>query len=66
MGGMREVILSSTVLQTIRKVILILCLRIVLELSEDFSFDLFVLIYFYLLVSSDYCLYLSHFQIWEV
>lgn len=54
MGGMREVILSSTVLQTIRKIILILCLRIVLELPEDFYFVL------------PYNLYLPHFQIWEV
>lgn len=37
MGGMKEVILSSTILLTIRMIILILCLRIVLELPEDFS-----------------------------
>lgn len=54
MGGMREVILSRTVLQTTRKVILIMCLRIILEFPEDFSFD-FV-----------YYLYLPSFQIWEV
>lgn len=54
MDGMREVILSSTVLQTIRKIIVILCLRIVLVLPDDFSFVLL------------YDLYLTHFQIWEV
>lgn len=54
MGGMREVILPSTELQTIRKMILIPCLRTVLELPEDFSFVLL------------YSLYLPHFQIWEI
>lgn len=55
---MRELILLSTVLQTVRKMILNLCLSIVLVLHEDLSF---VLLKFALLLLLDLGSLSSHF-----